>query len=55
MQTPCRKPQFFRDFSTSDGSDFYTAYRGDVDTPLHKKKKKNEKKIFWLRKGGGSP
>ena len=50
-----QKTGFFRDFPTLDGSDFYSTSRGDLDTPLYKKKTKIEKKIFWLGKGGGVP
>ena len=51
LQNTC----FFRDLATLDGSDFYSTHRVDLDTPLHDKKTKTKKKIFWSRKGGGSP
>ena len=50
-----QKTWFFRDFSALDGSDFYSAPRGNLDTPLYRKNPKSKKKIFWLRKGGGVP
>jgi len=47
-----KKTWFFRDSPTLDGSDFYSTHRGDLDTPLHEKKK-IEKKIFLVQERGG--
>ena len=46
-----QKTWFFRDFPTWDQSDFYNTPRGDLDTPLYKKKK-SKKNFFLLGKGG---
>ena len=55
LVTGLQKTWFFRDFPALDGCDFYSTFREDLDTPLHEKKQKSKKKIFWLRKGGGVP
>ena len=53
--TGLQKTWFFRDFPTLGGSDFYRTPRGDLDTPLFKKKEKIEKQDILAQERGGSP
>ena len=50
-----QKTWFFRDFLTLDGSRIYSTLREDLDGPLHKRKKKSEKKKFSGWERGGVP